>query len=459
MALLDIMEFQERSETGKVIEKSAKFDIKWSRVLRKAAADNNVVYTPDSTVISDEIADGVFEAAVTLLAECGIYHNDTYRVIALTEDEIRATADHYNQNPHVSKFGAGDDRIEFTYRKQFENKLPILAGGPCGVIGEDWLDPYIRSFVKQPTNKAMGITGGIENYNGHAAKAGTLSEMYASQYECSVIQKVCREEGRPGMHQGLLCTASSAAATFACIDNENPDLRSTWNTQVGIHIIPEMKIDWNAFQMAKFCQERNIEPWTSCVSLTGALCRDGAETAIGIVCNALAQLSYGHGGMVQMFANHLDGTWSDQETQWAVGAATRAFERHVKTPIASVCAGIEPFWRTYAGMYQNAAMSVSNTINGMGYVWIGGHSGLEARLTGEINAATIKINDPVQADELMNKLFAKRTEVTEAHAASGAGPRAFVDAYNCETCEPNQALLDDYEQVKGELAEMGLDFS
>jgi len=93
--------------------------------------------------------------------------------------------------------------------------------------------------------------------------------------------------------------------------------------------------------MAKYCQDRGIEPWTSCVSLTGAICRNGGETAIRIVCNALAQLAYGHGGMVQMFANHLDGTWSDHETQWAVGAATRAFERHVKNPIASVCAGID----------------------------------------------------------------------------------------------------------------------
>ncbi|MCB1615099.1 MAG: monomethylamine:corrinoid methyltransferase, partial [Pseudomonadales bacterium] len=431
-------------------------DIKWSKNLRRLVAENNIVYTPDSTVISDETADGVFNAAVQLLATCGIYHNDTFRVIALTEDEIRATADHYNSNPHISKFGQGDDRIEFGYRKQFDTKMPILAAGPCGVIGEDWFDPYVRSFVKEKTNLAMGITGGIEVIHGHSAKAGTLSEMYAAQWECSEIQRICREEGRPGMHQGLLCTASSAAATFACIDDHDENRRKTWNTQIGIHIIPEMKIDWNAFQMAKFCQDRGIEPWTSCVSLTGALCRNGADTAVGIVCNALAQLAYGHGGMVQMFANHLDGTWSDQETQWAVGAATRAFERHVKNPIASVSAGIEPYWRTYAGMWQAQAMAISNTVNGMAYTWIGGHSGLEARLVGEVMEATTKIQDPAEADVLMNKVFAKRTEETAKHKESGKGPRQFVDAYNCETCEPNQELVDDYNRVKDELKAMGL---
>lgn len=454
--LMDIMEFQKRSETGEVIEKTSKFDIKWSRTLRQLAEKNNVKYTPDSTVISDATADGVFNAAVELLATCGIYHMNTMRVIALTEQEIRDTADHYNSNPHVSKFGQGADRIEYTYRKQFEKKMPILAGGPCGVIGEDWFDPYVRSFVKESTNKAMGITGGIENIHGHSAKAGTLSEMYAAQWECEQIQRICREEGRPGMHQGLLCTASSAAASFACIDDQNENRRKTWNTQIGIHIIPEMKIDWNAFMMAKYCQDRNIEPWTSCVSLTGAICRDGAETAIGIVCNALAQLAYGHGGMTQMFANHLDGTWSDQETQWAVAAATRASERHIKVPIASVCAGMEAHWRQYSGFWQAQAMTISNTINGMGYVWIGGHTGLETRLTGEVMQATLEIQDPVEADILMNKVFAKRNEETAKHIASGVGPRNFVDAYDCEKCEPNAALMEDYKRVKQELYDMGL---
>jgi hypothetical protein len=456
MALLDIMDFQKRAENGEVIEKSMKFDVKWSKTLRAAADKHNVHYTPDSTVISDAMADGVFEAAVELLSTCGIYHNGTFRVIALSEQEVRDTAAHYNARPHVSKFGQGKDRIEFTYRKAFDKKLPILAGGPCGVIGEDWHDPYIRSFVKEPTNKAMGITGGIEIIHGHSAKAGTLSEMYASQWECEQIQRICREEGRPGMHQGLLCTASSAAASFACIDDHDERRRKTWNTQIGIHIIPEMKIDWNAFMMAKYCQDRGIEPWTSCVSLTGAICRNGGETAIGIVCNALAQLSYGHGGMVQMFANHLDGTWSDQETQWAVGAATRAFERHVKNPIASVCAGIEPYWRTYAGMWQAQAMTVSNTVNGMAYCWIGGHSGLETRLVGEVMEATLDIQDPKEADILMNKIFAKRNEETIKHKESGKGARHFKDAYDCVKCEPKQALVDDYNRVKEELHAMGL---
>ena len=117
---------------------------------------------------------------------------------------------------------------------------------------------------------------------------------------------------------------------------------------------------------------------------------------------------------------------------------------------------MEPYWRTYAGIWQAQAMTVSNTINGMGYVWIGGHSGLETRLVGEVMQATLEVQDPKEADILMNKIFAKRNEETAKHKASGAGPRHFKDAYDCEKCEPKAELLEDYNRVKQELYDMGL---
>lgn len=157
-----------------------------------------------------------------------------------------------------------------------------------------------------------------------------------------------------------------------------------------------------------------------------------------------------------MFANHLDGTWSDEETQWAVAAATRAFERHVKLPIASVCAGMEPYWRTYAGIWQAQAMTVFNTINGMGYVWIGGHSGLETRLVGEVMQATLEVQDPKEADILINKIFAKRNEDGEAQGER-RWPAPLQRRLRLRKMLSQKAkLLEDYNRVKQELYDMGL---
>ena len=70
--------------------------------------------------------------------------------------------------------------------------------------------------------------------------------------------------------------------------------------------------------------------------------------------------------------------------------------------------------------------------------------------------ASLELQDPGKADEVMNKIFAKRLQAMEEHKASGKGPRHFKDAYDCEKCEPKQELLDDYHRVKEELRAMGL---
>jgi hypothetical protein len=238
---------------------------------------------------------------------------------------------------------------------------------------------------------------------------------------------------------------------MACV---GPGLRGPHNVQIGIHIVPEQKLDWTRLLLAQFCEERGITPWTSCMSMVGALCRDGAEASIGLVANLLGQLSYGHGTMSSLFSNHLDGRWADAETQWAFSGAARASERNICVPIAGVCGGMEQVWRTEAGMYQAAAMAVSNTASGFCYAWIAGHSGLEARLVGEILNVVAGM-ERGKANEVLKAILA----VTEQKVKETSGPRAFPDAYDLKTVEPKPALVADYERVKENLAKLGVPFS
>jgi methylamine--corrinoid protein Co-methyltransferase len=252
------------------------------------------------------------------------------------------------------------------------------------------------------------------------------------------------------MHLGLLCTVSTVGATLACV---GPGLREPHNTQIGIHIVPEQKLDWTRLLLAQFCQERGITPWTSCMSMVGALCRDGAEAAIGLVANLLGQLSYGHGTLSSLFSNHLDGRWADAETQWAFSGAARASERNIRVPIAGVCGGMERVWRTEAAMYQAAAMAVSNTASGFCYAWIAGHSGLETRLVGEILRAVAGM-ERSKANELLRLIL----EVKERKLKETAGPRHFADAYDLKTVQPKPALVADYDRAKENLAKLGVPF-
>jgi len=169
------------------------------------------------------------------------------------------------------------------------------------------------------------------------------------------------------------------------------------------------------------------------------------------VANLLGQLSYGHGTTASMFSNHLDGRWADAETQWAFSGGARASERNIRVPIIGVCGGMERVWCTEAAMYQAAAMAVSNTASGFCYAWIAGHSGLEARLVGEIMNAVAGM-DREKANELLKKIL----EVTEKKVAETQAPREFPEAYDLKTVQPKPELMDDYNKVKESLASLGV---
>ncbi len=448
--MIPIMEFQERSLKGPVM-KGTQFDLAFAKKVRELVGKYEIKYDPDELIVDDKTADAVFEAGVELLADVGLYHLDTQRVIRFSAEEIKEIAGAYRESPPRQVFGRGEDQLTVEYRTSDDKRPPILAGGAPGSIGEEWFEPYIQSFVQEETNRAMGIAGGITAVGGVTPKAGTLSEVYCGLWECRKLLEVLERTGRPGMHLGLLCTVSTVGGTMACV---GPGLREAHNTQIGIHIVPEQKIDWTRLLLAQFCQERGITPWTSCMSMVGALCRDAAEASIGLVANLLGQLGYGHGTMSSLFSNHLDGRWADAETQWAFSGAARASERNIRVPIAGVCGGMEQVWRTEAGMYQAAAMAVSNTASGFSYAWIAGHSGLEARLVGEILNAVAGM-DRGKANELLKAIL----EVTARKVKETSGPRAFPDAYDLETVEPKPALTADYERVRENLAKLGIPFS
>jgi methylamine--corrinoid protein Co-methyltransferase len=447
--MIPIMEFQERSLTGPV-KKSNEFDLGYAKKVRELVGKYEIKYDPEQLIVDDATADAVFEAGVELLADVGLYHLDTQRVITFTREELKQVAAEYRENPPRQIFGKGDDEITVTYRTADDPRPPILAGGAPGSIEEAWFVPYMQSFAQEATNKAMGIAGGITSVGDVVPKAGTLSEIYCGMWECGKLNEVLQNVGRPGLHLGLLCTVSTVGASMACI---RPGLREPHNTQIGIHIIPELKMDWARLLMAHFCHDRGITPWTSAMSMVGALNRNGAEAAVGIVANLMGQLSYGHGTLASMFSNHLDGRWADAETQFAFSGAARASERNICIPVAGVCGGMEQYWRTEAGMYQAAAMAVSNTASGFTYAWIAGHSGLESRLVGETMNAVAGMESG-KANELVKEILA----VTEQKIKECSGPRAFPDAYDLDTVQPKPELLADYERVKENLGKLGVPF-
>lgn len=448
--MIPIIEFQKRSLTGPVM-KADEFDLEFSAKLRELVAKYGIKYNREEVVVDDATADAVFKAGVELLADVGLYHLDTERVVKFTREEVEQIAREYCENPGKHTFGRGKDEVTVEYRAGSDTRPPTLYAGGAGVAEEEWFIPMVQSFAQEESIRAMGICPGLAKLGKIEPKAGTLSEIYVGHWEQRAIKEALRRAGRPDMHCGLLATVSTVGGTMAMI---GPGLREPHNTHIGIHIIPEQKIDWARLVLAQFCQDRGIVPWQSAMSLIGGLCRDAADAAVGLVANMLGQLAYGQGPMCSLFTSHLDGRISTGSTYWAYSAAARAAERNIKVAVGGVAVSSVEAYKTENQVIHGAAMGIQSTASGLAYCWIAGGTGLDARLIGEAMDACAGM-DREKVNELVERIMVHVDATTPKEMPAAV---LFPEMYDPETVKP----YPDYEatmlRAKDKLATFGVPF-
>ncbi len=448
--MIPIIEFQKRSLTGPVM-KADEFDMAFSKRIRELVAKYEIKYDPEMLIVDDATADAVFKAGVELLADIGLYHLDTERVVQYTREEIEEIAREYRSNPAQHTFGKGKDQCTVAFRTGADKRPPTLYAGAASVAEEEWFAPFVQSFAQEETIEAMGIAPGLAKLGDIEPKAGTLSEIYVAQWEQQKIREVVERVGRPDMHCGLLSTVSTVGGTMAMI---GPGLREAHNTQIGIHVIPEQKVDWTRFVLSQFCQDRDIQPWQSAMSMMGGLCRDAADTAVGLMANLLGQISYAQGKLCSLFTNHMDGKWGTRPCLWAYSAAARASERNVKVCIGGIAAPNMDIWLMEEALIHGTATALLNSASGMSYLWVAGPSGMDARLIGEGMQVTAGM-DREKINDLIQKMM---TVMDETEPKEMRFDIPFTDMYDLETVKPKPEYEKMLMNAKDRLARLGMPY-
>ncbi|MCP4595991.1 monomethylamine:corrinoid methyltransferase [Neptuniibacter sp.] len=446
--MIPIIEFQERALRGPVM-KVDEFDMEFAMKVRELVAKYDIKYNPEEFIVDDATADAVYQAGVELLADIGLLHLDTERVINYTKEEIEAYVQEWRENPAKVVLGKGKDEITIQYRTSTDINPPVLYSGPSGVAQEEWFAAYAQSFAQEPTVSALGIVAGLDKLGEIRPKAGTLSEIYVGHWEQAQLKEMLRKVDRPDMHCGLLATVSTAAGIMAMVG----DFRGPKNTHIGVHVIPEQKLNWNQLVMAQFCQDQGIVPWQSSMSLIGGLCRNAADAAVGMIANLLGQLSYAHGPLCSIFTNHMDGKFGTPQTIWATSAAMRAAERNIKIAIGGCARGRGT--RPVTGLLQSTAQAIANTASGLEYLWIGGFTGLEARYLGEAMDAVAGMPRN-KASALVSTIMAQvETKFGDEVKVKSS---YFAELYDVETVQPKTEYADALKRAKEELARLGVPY-
>ncbi len=448
--MIPLIAFQNRSLNGPVM-KPDDFDLAFSMKVREVVEKYDIKRSSDEIVADESTGDAVFKAGVDVLADVGLYHLNTQRVVEFEKDEILEFARERYENPGEAVFGKGDDEMTIAYRTADSDVPPVLYSGIGGAITEKEFVPLLTAFAGERKIKGLGISGGITKVGDIEPKAGTLSEIHCGLWEQEQLQKVLEDVGRPDMNLGLLCTVSSIGATMQCMGK---GFRGPHNTQIGVHVLPEQKVDWDRFLLAHFCWDRGIHPWQSAMSLIGGLCRNGADAAVGMVANVLGQMSYANGPTCSLFPTHMDGTWGTRESMWAVSAAMRASERNIRIAIGSGTVASYQWTGTYTGMIQQAAQALAYTASGCTYSWLGGASPFECVMCGEGMEAAAAMG-PEKAKALAMTLMDRIDELVQQEK-----PRpnicTFPEVYDIETVEPKPEYQADLDRARKELVEFGV---
>ncbi|CAB1368335.1 monomethylamine:corrinoid methyltransferase [Denitratisoma oestradiolicum] len=450
--MIPTIDFQRRCNAGPVTAVDD-FDLELAFKVRELVAEYDIKYTPNQLIVDDRTADAIFEAGLDLLSSVGLHHQQTGRVVQYNREELVQIAAESKANPACVTLGKGTDKMSLRYRKGSDTWAPTNYGGPSGVADPEWFIPYVQSFAQESHVKGIGICPGIPRLGEIDPKAGTLSEVAISLWEQEALREALKRAGRLDMNLGLLCTASTAGGTMSVMSAGYRDAR---NTQIGIHIMPEQKLGWNPLLLAQYCEINGIEPWQSSMSCIGGLCRDGAEVAVTMIANAVGQMSYGKGSTMSIFASHLSGAYATRESNWAVGAASRASEQNMGLAIGTTLSGTEPAWRTPLALLQAAGQAVVYVASGLSYAWISGHTGLEARLIGEM--MDVLAGYPAdKANELGLRILA-RVEEEAAKLPETRKQRPFPEVYDLDTVKPKQDYETGCLRMRDELHKLGMPY-
>jgi len=436
--MIPTLEFQHRASSGPVTAVDD-FDLELAFKVRELVAEHEIKYDPGQLVVDDRTADAIFEAAVQHLSSVGLYFQSTGRVIKYEEQEIRQIAKESQQNPACVNLGKGVERMQLRYRRGTDLWAPVNYGGPTGVGFVDSFVAYAQSYAQEPSVKGFGIVPGLAKLDKLDPKAGTMSEVTVALWEQEALREALKRAGRLDMNLGLLCTASTPSGTMAVMAS---GYRDSFNTQIGIHIMPEQKLSWNPLLLSQYCELTGIEPWQS--------------SAVLMMANALAQLSYAHGGSMSFFASHLDGTWATRSTNWAMSGALRAAERHLglATSNGGLC-GIVDAWRTPLTLWQAAAQVPLYVTSGMSYAWVTGHTGLESRLIDQMMRACVGMSSE-RANELSQKIMRKVDQLLPQVKITNQEQVRFADVYDLETVKPKPQYESGMMRVMDELASLGM---
>lgn len=458
------IEYWSRAETGPIcFEDDFDKKIYWPAV-KNAVKKYEINYTPDQMVpVDDEMLDRVWEAALDVFVEVGVYCIDTRRRVLFTRDEVLECMENIGDTYTV---GTGIDQITVGHRG-FEDydhvkNPPFVRGRILGPISPDLYQPIAMSYVQVPYLDMCDFQGNLTVIYGMDIKPGSPWEALSELWMVAQIKDVCRQCCRPGLSDlGIRSLSLNAQMSTGNV---------AWGTTSGdvrtAQVLPHFKVEYSQLCRAIYWHNSNVPLWEGMSTYIGGLSGSPATSLVTSVAEYFT--------IQLMYNSQVMGTWAmdgqyftntSKYALWCSNFTNACINRKVNCP-AMAGGG----WQMTHGIgseeffWESAASAISATVLGGGVVGGTGCqsagldqcSGLGLKFSAEVGKAVAKARlTREHANDLVKQIMQKYQPNIDNRTAHTIGGN-FRDCYDLRTVQPTKEYLAIYNKVKKELTGLGL---
>ena len=405
----------------------------------------------------DKLLDDMFEAAKKLILRLGVYNMSTQRIIRFSEEEIEAGIRGMKRELVM---GEGRDAVTLKARGIEDRQEPVIwAGTPGCPTPESIYYENVLSSAKEPVVDLL-TCGSLVDVDGFPVKSGDPTEVVAVRRELEYLHRALEQVGRPGM--GLLA-AESAVTEIGDLSAANEKRLRPCDSHL-VAMFNELIIDNGNLVRAANSLDYGMKNASLACTMVGGLGGDAPGATLVMIASILAA------NLICLADYHLchpihitDVATTARGCLWLQSVLCQSFAKNA--PAIIVC----DLWPSSGALtkellYEVAANSIVVTVSGGHLEGLGSANGnepngtgLEVRLMGEVGKAVARQGmTREEANGIVLKLLEKYEHVFSM-PDKNKGKR-FDEAYDMETVTPIPQWQAMYEEVKAELAEMGICF-
>jgi hypothetical protein len=454
--MIEFWEVVHRSETGELMEER-KYDRLLGQKSKEIVNRYQIKYNPEQVIPSDDaLADRIFEAALDLFIEIGMYNADTGRVMKFSRKEVLESLE--TAVDHIV-WGEGRDQKVMLPRRP-EDSRPVfcnftLVGTP---YPEELFLKACISTAQEPLADCFSGPSLLHTLGGIEVRSGSPMEVEAAIWDIGQRREAARRAGFPG--KGIYTMVSTAEKADAMIAAARPEFGALARDGMLNGAIAELKVDNDRMKKAVFLRRTSYTSGGLYGPLMGGYAGGPEGTCLILIAHHfLGRLAFGTEYSVCFPVDIHQVCNTTRQMLWLVSRSHQALARNTHLlHFANTFIAAGPC--TEMACYELTAHGITAAVSGANLSPAASArnkypercTGMEGRICAEAaHSATRMGLTRSEANRIVKEILLKY-EKDIPNAPIG---KKFSECYDLEKVKPSKEYVELHERTKEEVKKTG----